>query len=118
MSHYRPVTSVECRRRKHYSARDFMSKVLNHGMPTPAQLGYSMPGEWEPHEATWLGWPHNALDWPGKFEVIRWVYGEMVRKISTGENVRIIVRHKAEERMARQILKHVGCDSRKIQFVV
>ena len=33
---------------------------------TPADLGYSMPAEWEKHEATWLGWPHNASDWPGK----------------------------------------------------
>jgi agmatine deiminase len=37
---------------------------------TPARAGFSMPAEWEPHEATWLGWPHNADDWPGKFETI------------------------------------------------
>ena len=29
-----------------------------------------MPAEWEPHEATWIGWPHNASDWPGKFASI------------------------------------------------
>ena len=56
-----------------------------------------MPAEWEKHAATWLGWPHNAGDWPGKFEVIPWVYGEMVRKISAGENIRLIVRHKKDE---------------------
>ena len=33
----------------------------------PAQLGYRMPAEWEPHEATWIAWPHNRDDWPGKF---------------------------------------------------
>ena len=33
---------------------------------TPAALGFSMPAEWEPHEATWLGWPHNPTDWPGQ----------------------------------------------------
>jgi agmatine/peptidylarginine deiminase len=54
---------------------------------TPAALGYTMPAEWEKHEATWLGWPHNASDWPGKFETIPWVYGEMVRKISAGEKI-------------------------------
>ncbi len=26
---------------------------------TPAQLDYRMPAEWEPHEATWIAWPHN-----------------------------------------------------------
>ncbi|HVI10444.1 MAG TPA: agmatine deiminase family protein, partial [Candidatus Binatia bacterium] len=27
---------------------------------------YRMPAEWEPHAATWLAWPHNHGDWPGK----------------------------------------------------
>ncbi|MFZ0806602.1 MAG: agmatine deiminase family protein, partial [Candidatus Sulfotelmatobacter sp.] len=25
-----------------------------------------MPAEWEPHAATWLAWPHNKNDWPGR----------------------------------------------------
>ena len=25
-----------------------------------------MPGEWEPHRATWISWPHHEPDWPGK----------------------------------------------------
>ena len=83
----------------------------------PAELGFTMPAEWEQHEATWLGWPHNANDWPGKFEVIAWVYGEMVRKISAGERVNLIVRHAADEAQARRIFKHVGVDLRKIRFV-
>ena len=84
---------------------------------TPAQAGYFMPAEWERHEATWLGWPHNAEDWPGKFEMIPWVYGEMMRKISEGEKIYLLVRNKADETMARRILKRVGADSRKIVFV-
>jgi len=84
----------------------------------PAGLGYTMPAEWEPHAATWLGWPHNASDWPGKFEVIPWVYGEMVRKISAGEKVRLIIRHKRDEDFARRVFKHVGVNLRNIQFVL
>ena len=84
---------------------------------TPAALGFSMPAEWEPHEATWLGWPHNATDWPDKFAAIPWVYGEMVRNISAGEIVRILVRHQAEEHSARRILQRSGCDLRRIRFV-
>jgi agmatine deiminase len=26
-------------------------------MTTPAQLGYAMPAEWQPHERTWMAWP-------------------------------------------------------------
>ncbi len=85
---------------------------------TPADLGFSMPAEWERHEATWLGWPHNETDWPDKLDTIRWVYGEMVRKISAGELVRILVRHKAEEKLAKSYLKRAGCDLKRVQFVL
>jgi agmatine deiminase len=83
----------------------------------PAALGFSMPAEWEKHMATWLGWPHNAADWPGKFKTIPWVYGEMVRTISKGEKIYLLVRHKADENFARRVFKCVGVDLRKIQFV-
>jgi len=85
---------------------------------TPAELGYTMPAEWEPHAATWLGWPHNSNDWPGKFEVIPWIYGEMIRKISAGEKINLIIRHKQDEQLARHVCRHVGADLRKIKFVV
>jgi agmatine deiminase len=84
----------------------------------PAALGYAMPAEWEPHNATWLGWPHNASDWPGKFEVIPWIYGEMVRKISARENIRLLIRHNKDEQFARHVFKNVGVDLRKINFVL
>ena len=62
-----------------------------------------MPAEWEPHEATWIAWPHNEDDWPGRFEPIPWVYGEIVRKLSQVERVRILVaeRRRRTERAQR-----------------
>jgi agmatine deiminase len=98
-------------------AHNFFMPIKNVSAATPRELGYTMPAEWEPHAATWLGWPHNASDWPGKFEVIPWVYGEMARKISEGENIHLIVRHKKDEAHARRIFKLVGVDLRKIRFV-
>jgi agmatine deiminase len=76
-----------------------------------------MPAEWDPHEATWLGWPHNPTDWPDKLDTICWVYGEMVRKITAGEDVRILVANKAEERQARRCLTRAGCSLSRLQFV-
>ena len=90
----------------------------NNSVATPAALGYTMPAEWEPHEATWLGWPHNVSDWPGKFESIPLVYGEMVRKISAAENIHLIVRHNKDKHFARHVFKNVGVDLRKIKFVI
>jgi len=75
-----------------------------------------MPAEWEPHEATWLGWPHNASDWPGKFSAVPWVFGEMVRKIAAGETARIIVESAAHEAKARRLLARVGADPDRVEF--
>jgi agmatine deiminase len=91
--------------------------VKENNAERPAPAGYFMPAEWGRHEATWLGWPHNASDWPGKFEPIPWVYGEMMRKISGGEKIYLLVRNKTDENFARRILKRVGADSQKIIFV-
>ena len=77
-----------------------------------------MPAEWEKHEATWLGWPHNETDWPDKIDTIRWVYGEMVRKITPGEIVRMLVQNKAEEKLARRYLSRAGCDLKRVEFIV
>ena len=56
------------------------------------------PAEWEPHHATWIGWPHNATDWPGKIAAIPYVYGEIVRRLAPGEVVRILVNSAPHER--------------------
>lgn len=67
-----------------------------------------MPAEWERHAATWLGWPHNRTDWPGKFAPIPWVYGEIVRHLAPGETVRILVDSPARERSATSVLRRAG----------
>jgi agmatine deiminase len=72
--------------------------------PAPAALGYRMPGEWEPHQATWIAWPHNRTDWPGKVAAIPWVYAEIVRHLSRVERVDILVNNAAAELAARDIL--------------
>ncbi len=75
-----------------------------------------MPAEWEPHEATWLGWPHNATDWPGKLATIHWVYAEIVRKLAEGEIVRILVNWKSHEERAKRFLLRAGVNLKQIQF--
>jgi agmatine deiminase len=83
---------------------------------TPAALGYRMPAEWEPHAATWLAWPHETSDWPGKFAPIPWVFGEVVRHLVGGERVRILVADAGAERRARAVLARVGVDAARVDF--
>ena len=77
-------------------------------MQSPRALGFRMPAEWEPHEATWIAWPHNREDWPGRFAPIPWVYGEIVCKLAKVERVRILVENGGEEQGARRIHSRPG----------
>ena len=81
---------------------------------TPAALGFRLPAEWEPHEATWIGWPHNRSDWPGKLAPIHWVYGEIARKLAPGELLRILVNSITQEERARRLLTRVGVDLSRV----
>src|SRR5947209_2420080 len=83
---------------------------------TPRALGYRMPAEWETHEATWLAWPHNRDDWPGRFDPIPWVYGEIIRKLSAVERVRILIKDENTGDSARRILTMCGADWDAIEF--
>jgi len=82
----------------------------------PDAEGFRMPAEWDPHEATWLGWPHNVTDWPGRFAPIPWVYGEIVRRLAEGEVVRILVPSKAQEAKVLRVLERVGAATARVQF--
>jgi agmatine deiminase len=83
---------------------------------TPFALGYRMPAEWEQHTATWLAWPHEKTDWPGKFAPIPWVYADIVRHLSQVERVRILVKDAAMERAARKNLKSAGANLSAVDF--
>ena len=75
-----------------------------------------MPAEWEPHDATWLAWPHHRGDWPGKFEPIPWVYAEIIRNLSRHERVELIVNNQASEKEARKVLKRAHALNENVQF--
>ena len=92
-----------------------MSRAAPRSRP-PAALGYRWPAEWEPHAATWLAWPHERSDWPGKFAPIPWVYGEVVRHLVPGERVRILVQDASTERQARAILRRLDVDLDRVDF--
>jgi agmatine deiminase len=83
---------------------------------TPAQLGYRMPAEWEPHEATWIAWPHNRDDWPGKFAPIPWVYTQIVGQLNRVETVCIVVAGGAMKRRVADLLDRVGVELQRVRF--
>ena len=83
-------------------------------MPSPAR--WTMPAEWAPREATWLAWPHNKADWPGKFATIPWVYAEIVRHLHPGERVNILVQDALSENRISNILAKSAIDLNQVSF--
>ena len=83
---------------------------------TPRTLGFRMPAEWDPHEATWLGWPHELTDWPGKFAPIPWAFAEIVRHLSMVERVYLLVENREAQSRVRTILEKSGANLDAVDF--
>src|SRR5450432_1467387 len=80
--------------------------------------GFRMPAEWERHEATWIAWPHNKDDWPGRFAPIPWVYAEIVRKLADVEKVRILIESDEAIRRVTRMLAKCGVNLDAVEFFV
>src|SRR5262245_31210907 len=84
---------------------------------TPHSLGCRMPAEWEPHEGTFLGWPHELTDWPGKFAPIPWAFAEIVRHLASVERVFLVVENRRAESRVRTILRKSHANPENVHFL-
>ena len=75
-----------------------------------------MPAEWSRHDATWLAWPHEVRDWPGKFGAIPWVFAEIVRRVAAGETVRLLVDGAAHGEKVRRLLGRAGVGLARVEL--
>lgn len=85
-------------------------------MPEFAPGACRLPAEWEPHRATWIGWPHNGDDWPGKFDCIAWVFGEIARHLTRSEHLCVVALPEVAS-SARTVLEKVGVDLARVEFM-
>ncbi len=83
---------------------------------TPRELGYHMPAEWEPHEATWLSWPHKEASWPGAFEPVHGIFVEITKHLTESELVRINVADEDFAERVRKLLKQGGVNLDAVRF--
>jgi agmatine deiminase len=81
----------------------------------PAELGYAMPAEWAPHQATWISWPHNLDTWPGVLEAAEASMALAVAALAPAETVRINVLGADHEARVRSRLGPLG-DSPAVVF--
>jgi agmatine deiminase len=86
-------------------------------LATPASLGYAMPAEWAPHEATWLSWPHNQETWPAQLTEVQHVWVEMIRVLSFYEKVNLLVNDGATQKDVRARLQNAGANMERVSFI-
>lgn len=83
---------------------------------SPAALGYRMPAEWEPHEATWLSWPRReGISFPFAYDEVMPVFVQMIDALRESEQVRINVLDSDHELEVRIILKDI--DTSHVEYV-
>lgn len=91
-----------------------MSKLPN--MPTPKQLGFRQPAEWEQHAACWLAWPSHRDLWQEHLEAVQAEFANLCRAIAQSENLEILVPDEENERLARDRLRNLPVNIHRVPF--
>ncbi|HCO25182.1 MAG: agmatine deiminase [Gimesia sp.] len=77
-----------------------------------------LPAEWEPQQATLLCFPHNGNDWPGKYEVIKWAFIELIRKVAEFERVLLVVKNEEQQQRITRMLKQAHANTKQVRFIL
>jgi len=83
--------------------------------PLPAKLGFYMPAEWHPHEATWLSWPKDPETWPDRVPQAQEIFLKMMRAVSANEKINLLVDDEEAEMSVRSRCKFAGAQN--IRFI-
>jgi agmatine deiminase len=74
---------------------------------TPSSLGFRMPPEWHPHEATWLSWPKDPLTWPDRVPQVETIFLRMIEALAEHETVNLLVDDEETEARVRARLQRL-----------
>src|SRR5437870_1714654 len=84
---------------------------------TPAKLGFRMPGEWEPHAATWFSWPRpEGISFPDHYDKVPPVFAQLIRHLVQVEEVHINVWNADMESSVRSVLTRQKVALERVQF--
>src|SRR5947207_14652567 len=70
-------------------------------MPSPVELGYRMPAEWQRHSATWLSWPKDPETWPDRVPKVEEIFLKMMAALAPHEIVNLLVDDEKTEASVR-----------------
>ncbi|VVB99439.1 Agmatine deiminase [uncultured archaeon] len=84
---------------------------------TPLKSGYSMPAEWELHDATWLAWPANELSFPKSIlSNVEDTYCRIISALSPGEKVNVLVNDADAKENALRFLSKYDFKDKNVIF--
>lgn len=68
-------------------------------------MPFRFPPEWHPQEWLWIGFPHDAEEWPGFLEAAQKQIAAFANAVvESGQEVRLLVRDEANEARARSMV--------------
>ena len=83
---------------------------------TPRALGYSMPAEWEPHDAIWLSWPHDVESFGEGLPQVEETYLRIISEIHKTERVELYVTGEPMRRKVLPRLEKAGLDPSRVRL--
>lgn len=89
-----------------------------HREKTPRESGYSMPAEWEKHDAVWLAWPHDTTTFPDRVKKVEEVYAQIIGEIHERDDVNLFVKDDAMKAKVVELLDKKDINLEKIHFTV
>ncbi len=67
-------------------------------------MSWHFPAEWHPQDWLWIGFPHDAEEWPGVLERAQAQIAAFASAVAeSGQEVRLLVRDEASEAAARRL---------------
>ncbi len=85
-------------------------------MKPPSDLGFFMPAEWHPHEATWLVWPKDPVTWPDRVPLVEEVFLQMIATLGACERVELLIDGVEVERDIRKRLLDARASNIDVRF--
>ena len=83
----------------------------------PADCGFRMPAEWEPHSGTWLTWPHNLETWnEAVLPKVEQTYLSIIEALVPGETVHILVNDPASMESVKNKIADAGIPAHSLRF--
>ena len=76
-----------------------------------------MPPEWAPQDWLWIGFPHDADEWPAVLPRAQEQIAAFANAVAeSGQEVRLLVRDAANESRARQLMKKVRLEGKEDSY--